>query len=1655
MKTIFRGFVTVIAAIVFVQPAFALVSNESATMSKKVTINEIATSTSIKLVVSDSKNEASAIKASTKDYVEGEILVKYKSSKINLDTTSGKAKAVNFENTKSLENIDKLEKSNISILRISDGMSVEEKVTELESDTNVEYAEPNYRRYPALISSNDTYRNLIWGLDNTGQTVNSVTGLNDADIDAPEAWSINEGTNATNSIIVAVIDSGVAYNHPDLLSNMWNGINCKDENGNALGNCNYGYDFEDNDKTPLPTNSSHGTHVAGTIASVKNNNKGIIGVAPNAKIMALKSSLSISEVVKATDFATKNGAKIINASYAGNTFSQAEFDAINRFKAAGGILVAAAGNESLNNNISQSYPSDYNLDNIISVAATTQNDTLATFSNYGSSNVDVGAPGTNIYSTESEITLLNESFSSISTPNIPSGWTKGGTSNNWGTYTLDDGSFWGNVLYGDLAFPYANNANTNITSTAYNLNGAGGAIIDFWARCDNEYGPTLTDYMVIQISADGVNFTGLNLGGVWGTTNGEFNEWYLDDDSDATNAALYHFESITIPQQFLTSNFKLRLRWVTNSSNNNFDGCLVDDVKISKFSNGSDELYGYQNGTSMATPHVAGLAALLYGYNPTLSPTQVKNVILTSGDSLPSLSGRTVSGKRINAEKALRAVNPAKAITSFTVTSQVGTTTINEAARTISLTVPSGTNVTALVPTIAQNGASVSPQSGTPQNFTAPVQYTVTAADSSTQVYVVTVTVTPAPDTTAPVISLNGQNPVNINVGNAFVDPGATAVDNIDGVVTVTPSGVVDTTTIGAYTIIYTATDSAFNTASVTRTVNVNANIPTDTTKPILTLIGSSTIHLTTGENYIDSGAAAFDETDGNITAEIILVNPVNTSIVGVYTITYNVADAAGNSATEITRTVEIHPVVDTTPPTITLSGSNPINLTVGAVFNEPGFTASDNIDGNISGLVTIGGDSVNTNTPGAYTITYNVTDAAGNTALEVTRTINVSDADAPVFSGIPENYNLEATSVNGAELSYVLPTANDDVDGSVSVTCTPQSGVTLPFGNHTIECSATDSAGNEATASFTVTVLDTTGPVISNIPSNQTIDITSGASAAASYIIPTGEDAIDGVTSVACSPESGSMFPIGVTTVDCVSSDTSGNQTNKTFKITINLVDETLPIITLNGSTSVSIEFGETFVDPGATAVDNIDGVITDEITVTGSVNKNMAGTYTLTYTVVDNAGNEASITRTVIVNEYIDTVAPVLTLLGGPSLNITTGSLFTDPGVTALDNVDGNITGNIASTGSVDTAIVGTYVIVYTVTDTAGNTSTQNRTVIVSNLTLSTVQHSAVTANSVTVSWTTSHPATSRIVWDTISRSLASTTEAGPTNYSYTNSTTEDGNLVLNHSVTISGLSPLTTYFFRPVSHASPEVLGAEISVTTISAPSSGGSGGGGGGSSSGRNTTPLYSVQINNNSPQTNTLEVNLTIARVTNANQMQISNSSDFASATWLTFEPTYKWTLSANPGIKTVFIRYGKNGKVIGKAQDSITLIEKNIPALPSVNQPTLQGQVLGISTQKFTSQILPGSTSADVTELQKVLIAEGYLKIPLPTGFYGPMTEAAVRAYQRANGVEQSGTVGQSTLAILNKTTQSALSNEQRQLLIKQLQAKVLELMEQLKALAR
>jgi subtilisin family serine protease len=287
----------------------------------------------------------------------------------------------------------------------------------------VAYVEPNFVLQTAAVPNDPSYSRL-WGLNNIGQS----GGLRDADIDAPEAWNITTGS---RDVVVAVIDTGVDYNHPDLKANMWtnpgetpgDGI---DNDKNGFVDDVYGYDFANNDANPMD-DDDHGTHVAGTIGAVGNNGTGVVGVSWNVSLMAVKflgtRGGTTANAIKAVQYVTtmrKAGVNVVasNNSWGGGAFNQSLKDAIDEGGKAGILFVAAAGNEANDNDESAVYPTSYASESIISVAATDRRNRLANFSNYGETSVDIGAPGVDIYSTLPNGGYGNLSGTSMAAPQV-------------------------------------------------------------------------------------------------------------------------------------------------------------------------------------------------------------------------------------------------------------------------------------------------------------------------------------------------------------------------------------------------------------------------------------------------------------------------------------------------------------------------------------------------------------------------------------------------------------------------------------------------------------------------------------------------------------------------------------------------------------------------------------------------------------------------------------------------------------------------------------------------------------------------------------------------------------------------------------------------------------------------------------------------------------------------------------------------------------------------------------------------------------------------------------------------------------------------------------------------------------------------------------
>jgi subtilisin family serine protease len=266
----------------------------------------------------------------------------------------------------------------------------------LENEPQVRYVEED-RVYPLAATPNDPDFGQMWGLH---------AAPDDDDIDAPEAWDLTTGA----SVLVAVIDTGVAYTHPDLSQNVWTNtsetVNGLDDDGNGLVDDIRGWDFFDGDNDPDDVDE-HGTHVAGTIGARGNNSVGVVGVNWQVRLMALRAGdqigLPLSAIVDSIDYACSKGARVVNGSFGGPSFSQAMLDAINTCP--GTLFVFAAGNGGSdqigdNNDSFPTYPCNYPSPNIVCVAATTRGDILAGFSNYGATSVDLAAPGVAILSTK-------------------------------------------------------------------------------------------------------------------------------------------------------------------------------------------------------------------------------------------------------------------------------------------------------------------------------------------------------------------------------------------------------------------------------------------------------------------------------------------------------------------------------------------------------------------------------------------------------------------------------------------------------------------------------------------------------------------------------------------------------------------------------------------------------------------------------------------------------------------------------------------------------------------------------------------------------------------------------------------------------------------------------------------------------------------------------------------------------------------------------------------------------------------------------------------------------------------------------------------------------------------------------------------------------
>ena len=527
---------------------------------------------------------------------------------------------------------DALGTPGLTLVRLAEGSSVRASAAALARDPRIAFAEPNYIRRYAQIPPNDALYSRLWGLNQAS----------DFDIDAPEAWATTTGS---DEVVVGVIDSGVAYDHPDLAGNMWS---------HPVSGAP-GRDFVEDDDTPLDYNG-HGTHVAGTVGAVGNNMIGVTGVNQDVAIMALRAGhneLEDADILQAINYACANGADVVNGSFGGPDKAQALANAIKSVPCRDTLFVFAAGNDGVNltNNTraTNAYPCEYHrapphgfsAPNVVCVGASTRGDLLSGFSNRGPTSVHLTAPGGNTTSAASQ-QILSTWPGYAPVTGFPESFEDPGFTSRWGGQ-LGPGRIWGQsteFTSGSVSLSdspvgtYFNRSDRSIRNlNPIDLTGLLGCRMDYELQLVTEPDVDFLDIYVLTNTGPPVFPDDLMTS--WsGNTQGQF--FLLSDDLsefDGEPAVYLRFA--------LFSNPSIRR-----------DGAHIDDlvVKCLQANNGGYEAI---QGTSMASPHVAGAAALLLAADPALTVAKLKNAILKGVDKKAAFANRVSTGGRLNANRSV------------------------------------------------------------------------------------------------------------------------------------------------------------------------------------------------------------------------------------------------------------------------------------------------------------------------------------------------------------------------------------------------------------------------------------------------------------------------------------------------------------------------------------------------------------------------------------------------------------------------------------------------------------------------------------------------------------------------------------------------------------------------------------------------------------------------------------------------------------------------------------------------------------------------------------------------------------------------------------------------------------------------------------------
>ena len=475
-------------------------------------------------------------------------------------------------------------------------------------------------------------------------------------------------------------------------------------------------------------------------------------------------------------------------------------------------------------------------------------------------------------------------------------------------------------------------------------------------------------------------------------------------------------------------------------------------------------------------------------------------------------------------------------------------------------------------------------------------------------------------DTTPPTVNVPGNitTPATGSSG-AVVTFAASASDIVDGSITpscLPPSG--STFPVGTTTVTCTATDVHGNTGSGSFSVTVQ-----DTTPPVVTVPANMNVAATgAGGAVVTYTASAVDAIDP--TPTLVCAPPSGSTFpLGTTTVTCIATDDSGNSASaSFTITVK-----DSTPPTLTVPGDMTSEATGpgGAVVSYTA-TASDNVDP--SPTVSCAPPSGSTFPITTTTVSCTASDSSGNTSAPKGFAVTVRDTTPPTVT-VPGDITQEATGANGAPVSFSA-SASDIVSGNITPTCTPGPGAVFPIATTTVTCTATDGKGNKASATFRVSVRDTTAPVFSQVPVGPIVEADGPGGSRATYTPPIAVDLVSGPVLVSCSPATGSTFPRGTTTVTCSAKDARGNTATASFPVRV--VDTTKPALNVPQPQDVSSNGAQTLSrdDPqvqrflqAAQARDSVDGSLPVKNDAPAVL---PLGKTRITFTATDSSGNTAT---------------------------------------------------------------------------------------------------------------------------------------------------------------------------------------------------------------------------------------------------------------------------------------------------------------------------------------------------------------------------------------------------------------------------------------------